>query len=198
MFLDLRDPRFCVAVLIDPEPRRRDLFQNLLADRGLTIRSAYPVVQQAAGDLDGLDLAIIHVGFAKPDDVGALTSLRKTCDAPILALTEETDPTVVEGLTGAGADEVAPVGVKADRITFGAAAAIATRRRVDTIDKARERAEAALRDHKLLTRAKGILMTRQHLSEAEAHRRVQELSMERNIPIGEMVRQIVDAEALLT
>lgn len=198
MFLDLPDPKTCIVVLVDPEDSRRDLFRSLLLDRSLTVCGAHPTVERAMTDLSGLDLAIIHVGFASKDEIAGLRNLRACCSAPILALTEHPDPSVVDNLLSSGADEVAPVGVKADRIAFGAAAAMASRSKFEATERARDRAEAALQDHKLVMRAKGILMTRQDLNEAEAHRRIQGLSMARNIPMAEMARQILDAEALLT
>lgn len=197
MFMSLRDPQSCSAILIDPETQRRDLFQNMLSDRGMTIRRAVASVSDARAAFDGIDLAIIHVGFGGG---GALEQLRSLCDSsdvPVLALTDESEASVVAAILAAGADEVAPVGVKADRIAFGAASAIASNAKLKKLARAKEKAETALQDHKLISRAKGILMTRQLLSEGEAHRKVQELSMARNIPLGEMARQILDAETLL-
>ena len=41
------------------------------------------------------------------------------------------------------------------------------------------------------------LIARHGIGEEEAHRRVQKMSMERNLPLADMARQIIEAEDLL-
>lgn len=55
----------------------------------------------------------------------------------------------------------------------------------------------ALESRKLIERAKGILMKRLNLSEAEAHRRLQQESQKRRISIADLAKKIVDSEELL-
>lgn len=55
----------------------------------------------------------------------------------------------------------------------------------------------ALESRKIIERAKGILMKRVNLSEVDAHRRLQQESQKRRIPIADLARKIVDSEELL-
>jgi response regulator NasT len=57
--------------------------------------------------------------------------------------------------------------------------------------------EQALEARKYIERAKGILMDRQNLREAEAMRRLQEMSMKSNKRMVEVAKEIIDADNLL-
>ncbi|MFN0196431.1 MAG: ANTAR domain-containing response regulator [Planctomycetaceae bacterium] len=52
----------------------------------------------------------------------------------------------------------------------------------------------ALEDRKMIEKAKGILMTRTQLSEADAFRRLQQLSNEKNVKMVEVARMLITAD----
>ncbi len=52
----------------------------------------------------------------------------------------------------------------------------------------------ALEDRKLIERAKGVVMRRQHLDEPAAFRRLQKLASDRNLKLVEAARLILCAE----
>jgi len=54
-----------------------------------------------------------------------------------------------------------------------------------------------LRERKLIERAKGILMTRRNLTEAEAFRLLQRQSQDRRMPMAKLAESIVQADELL-
>lgn len=54
-----------------------------------------------------------------------------------------------------------------------------------------------LEEQKLISRAKGILMDKGHMTEAAAHRKLQQLSKERNIKMGLLARHIITATEAL-
>ncbi|MEO1329292.1 MAG: ANTAR domain-containing protein [Pseudomonadota bacterium] len=196
MFLTLRAPETARAVLIDRDAGRREMFAGLISDRGFAVAAVYPSAAAAVSARPEADLAIFYAEAVERAE-SAVEALRAGLDAPLMVLVEDGDPDTVAALMRAGADQVTPVGMRSDRILTGAASAMAARSRIKAVVAERERAEAALETMKLVSRAKGILMTRHSLTEADAHRRVQELSMKRNLPVGETARAIIDAEALL-
>jgi hypothetical protein len=53
-----------------------------------------------------------------------------------------------------------------------------------------------LRERKLIERAKGILMTRRHLSESEAFRFLQRQSQDRRIPMAKLAESIIQTDEL--
>ena len=57
--------------------------------------------------------------------------------------------------------------------------------------------ETTLRERKLIERAKGILMTRRNMPEAEAFRFLQRQSQDRRMPMAKLAESIVQADELL-
>ena len=57
--------------------------------------------------------------------------------------------------------------------------------------------EMTLRERKLIERAKGILMSRRNLPEAEAFRLLQRQSQDRRMPMAKLAESIVEADELL-
>src|SRR5260370_1155177 len=57
--------------------------------------------------------------------------------------------------------------------------------------------EMTLRERKLIERAKGILMSRRNLSEAEAFRLLQRQSQDRRMAMAKLAESIVQADELL-
>ena len=54
-----------------------------------------------------------------------------------------------------------------------------------------------LKIRKVMDRAKGILMKRAHLSEEEAHRRLQVESQKRRIGMAELCQKIIESDELM-
>jgi AmiR/NasT family two-component response regulator len=61
-----------------------------------------------------------------------------------------------------------------------------------------ERLRNMLEERKLIERAKGILMDKNHLSEAEAMKKLQKLSNDRNMKLVDIAKEIIAAAALLS
>jgi response regulator NasT len=57
--------------------------------------------------------------------------------------------------------------------------------------------EATLKERKLIEKAKGILMARRNLPEAEAFRLLQRQSQDRRMPMAKLAESIVQADELL-
>ena len=54
-----------------------------------------------------------------------------------------------------------------------------------------------LEDRKITERAKGILMKRADMTEAEAHKRLQKQSIQRKVKMVEVAKVIIDAESIM-
>lgn len=195
MFLQVPDPRQLKAILIDPDSGRAAMFAMALESRDITLTASVATASEAltAGPANLLFFQADHAE-AVADDLG---KLRAGLSAAVLVITERGTPADVEALMAAGADQVMSLGPQGDRLAIGVSAAIGAHecRRGQEAELLKSQAELA--EAKLVYQAKAILIARHQITEAEAHRRVQKLSMERNIPISEMSRQIIDAENLL-
>jgi two-component system, response regulator PdtaR len=61
----------------------------------------------------------------------------------------------------------------------------------------RDELALALETRKLVERAKGILMKRLNIAEPDAHRRLQNESQNRRIPLGDVARKVIESDELL-
>jgi response regulator NasT len=117
--------------------------------------------------------------------------------APLLMISGFSSPECIERVAGAGfyAYLVKPVSVE----TIGAQMEVSLRRFQDhelaLMEK--EQLTQTLETRKYVERAKGIFMKRLNLDEAEAHKRLQQESQKRRIPLGELAKKIIESEDLL-
>lgn len=198
MFLQLKEPQHQSAILVDANDARREMFQLMLGNRSLFFEACFASIEQALADRSEPDLAMVYIDRAAPADLQDLGRLRASKpSSALLALVEEAEQADIERILDAGADHVLPLGLQSDRFTIATISALAQARKQRRLVADKDRAERALTEAKRVARAKMILIARHGIDEAEAHRRVQKLSMERNLPLADMAAQIIDAESLL-
>jgi response regulator NasT len=75
--------------------------------------------------------------------------------------------------------------------------AVARARELKTLQEDVDELKSTLRERKLIERAKGILMSRRHLSESEAFRLLQRQSQDRRIPMAKLAESIIQTDELL-
>jgi response regulator NasT len=75
--------------------------------------------------------------------------------------------------------------------------AVARSRELKDLRQSVNTLETTLRERKLIERAKGILMTRRNMPEAEAFRFLQRQSQDRRMPMAKLAESIVQADELL-
>lgn len=73
-------------------------------------------------------------------------------------------------------------------------AAVADFRDIRVLREENERLRKALEERKLVDRAKGILMKKEGISETEAYRRIQKLSMDKRKKMADIAEAIILAE----
>ena len=197
MFLQISDPAQVNALLVDPDPVRREMFSLTLGNRDIALSEAVSSVGEA---LLGVGQFHLVIYYAQRADARALSDLRRLRggEAPaILVLLETVTRDDIDLLLANGADHILPLGLQADRLFVATISAVAQGRKRREIEAACEKAERGLEDAKHIARAKMILIARHGIGEEEAHARVQKMSMQRNLPLADMARKIIDAEDLL-
>lgn len=197
MFLEVKDAAHLKALLIDADETRREMFQLILGNRDIALSECVGSVDEALC-LDGSFQLILY--YAQRANEAALSDLRRLSagqEAAILVLLETVAREDVDRLLDEGADHVLPLGLQADRLFVATISAVAQGRKRRALETRCEDAERSLSEARRISRAKMILIARHGIGEDEAHRRVQKMSMERNLPLAVMAKQIVDAEDLL-
>jgi AmiR/NasT family two-component response regulator len=173
MDVRLKEPRRYRALLVDAELGRQQFLRSLLEDRGFMVVGSYPSVGELLEieDAPRADLVILYAGI-----LHALDDVRTTRAANALPM---------------------PIGVTTDRFRSAAHSAMASSERMRGLAATAEDLRRELEQRKLVERAKGILMAQRQISEPEAFREIQQVSMQRNIPMPEIARSIIEAKELL-
>lgn len=159
----------------------------------------YLVVGEAGDGVSAVNLArelkpdIVFMDIKMPglDGIDAAAALTRENICPVLLLTAYSDKALVERAQEAG---VSAYLVKPFRETdLGPAieVALARFREFQTLHQEMADLNDTLETRKLVDRAKGILMDTQGLSEQDAFRRIQKISMDKRMPMKEIAQAII-------
>lgn len=137
------------------------------------------------------DVVILAVGLADGDGVDAAREIMARSPCPIVLLTSRTDAAVIERARAAGVMAFLLKPLRAEELGPALDLAVGRFREFEALRKENEDLKRALESRKLLERAKGLLMEREGLSEAEAFRRIQKTAMDRRKSMAEVAEAIL-------
>ncbi len=140
------------------------------------------------------DLVILDVRMPGGDGLTAAKIIGIQQNIPVLLLTAYSSEDIVATANGAGVIGYLVKPVQAQQLMPAVEVA---RQRFLELQVARERAselEEELAKHKLITRAKGILMAEHGLTEDEAYARLQQYSMQHRMSLKSLAEKIITAQ----
>jgi response regulator NasT len=190
-----RSLRIAVA---DDEPRMREFYQEMLPRLGHEVVCVAETGKElvARCQADRPDLVITDIKMPDMDGIEAAQHLGRAEPVPVILVTAYDDP---ELLNRAGDNHVLGYLVKPIKFQdLQPAITIAIRRfdEFQALSKDASDLRQALKDRKLIERAKGILMKRGNLDEATAFQRLQKMARDKNrklVHIAEMIVTVEDA-----
>jgi response regulator NasT len=183
-------------VVADDEPDMRKYFQKLLPRLGHEVVAA----AETGRELVELcrkhrpDLVITDIKMPDMDGIEAAVHLFRDQPVPVILVSAYADPELIER---AEADHILGYLVKPIKPTDLEPVIALAMRRFEQMEALRKEAadlRQALEDRKIVERAKGVLMKRGPLDEAEAFRRLQKLASEKSRKLVEIAQMILVAE----
>ena len=186
----MKSPRWRVAVLDDHGPSRSDLAAAVV-DAGGTVAETAEDASAAVGVVGRArpDVAIFAVGLRDGDGIDAAAAVMAADPCPIVLFTRRGGDALIERARRAGVMGYLLKPLRAAELPPVLDLAIA---RFAEIRDLRQRLEA----RKLIERAKGLLMTRQGLSEEEAFRVLRRTAMNRRRSMAEVAQAVILAESM--
>jgi len=186
----MKSPRWRVAILDDHGPSRSDLEAAVVAAGGAVAETAEDA--SAAVGVVGRarpDVAVFAVGLRDGDGIDAAAAVMAADPCPIVLCTRRRGDALIERARRAGVMGYLLKPLRAEELPPVLDLAIA---RFAEIRDLRQRLEA----RKLIERAKGLLMTRQGLSEEEAFRVLRRTAMNRRRSMAEVAQAVILAESM--
>jgi response regulator NasT len=190
--------------------RLRILIADDEAIRVMTLRTqlralGFEVVAEASDGREAVeladrhqpDLAILDIKMPGLDGISAAREITARRPIPVILLTAYSEPELVERATEAGVFAYLVKPVSEEDLLPTILLARARFEEFRLLQKEVADLREALEARKVIERAKGILMKRLGISEAEAFRRMQVQSQRENKKLVEIARAIVTAHGVL-
>jgi len=137
------------------------------------------------------DLVVMDIKMPKLDGIQAAEVLTQERIAPVLLLTAYNDRELVDRARDAGVVAYLVKPFREADLLPAIEVAIARFQELRSLDKQLGDLQEAMETRKIVERAKGLLMETQGLTEAEAFRRIQQLSMNTRKPMKEIAQALL-------
>jgi response regulator NasT len=152
----------------------------------------------ATAKQSGPDLYLFDIEMPNLDGLAAAAQLaQEGLRRPVVVITGVDDPSLVERSIANGVSAYLTKPIDARELEAAIELAQVRQAEFEALEAEVGRAQQALEDRKLVERAKGLLMSALRLSEQDAFRRLQKTARERNLPLVEVARRIVEQQSLL-
>ncbi|MGI5835283.1 MAG: ANTAR domain-containing response regulator [Chloroflexota bacterium] len=143
------------------------------------------------------DLAILDIKMPEMDGLEAAKQIAAQYPIPVIVVTAYSERTLAERAIEAGVFSYLMKPISEEDLLPAILLAKSRFREFQDLTKGISDLKEALETRKLIERAKGILMERRNLSEAEAFRRMQIQSQNENKKLAEIAQAIIMADRML-
>jgi|YNPBryantNP2012_1023418.scaffolds.fasta_scaffold01292_11 response regulator NasT len=137
------------------------------------------------------DVVVMDIKMPDMDGIEAAKILTEERIAPAVLLSAYSQRDLVERARDAGVVAYLVKPYREEELAPAIEVALARFREFQAVQKQVDDLQQALETRKLVDRAKGILMDKQGLSEAEAFRKIQKMSMDNRKPMKEVAEAII-------
>jgi AmiR/NasT family two-component response regulator len=143
------------------------------------------------------DVVLMDIEMPGLDGLSAARQIVRDPGTPVIILTAHGHPNLIDQAVEDGVLYYLLKPVTSPSLHAALQVAVARAREIRTLREDVTTLESTLRERKIIERAKGILMNRRNLSEAEAFRLLQRQSQDRRMPMSKLAESIVQADELL-
>lgn len=142
------------------------------------------------------DVVIVDVDSPSRDTLEQLAMLHSHAPRPVVMFSGDGDDALIRAAVGAGVTAYVVDGLAPARLAPIVQVALARFEQESGMRRRLDEVQQALQDRKLIDRAKGLLMSRRGLSEAEAYAALRQQAMRQGLKLAELARRIVDMAEL--
>ena len=143
------------------------------------------------------DLIIVDAESEARDALEHVVMATRDERRPIVMFSDDEDTAYLRKAVAAGVSAYVAVGTPAERIKPVLDVAMARFEMEESLRRELASARSELADRKVLDRAKGLLKSRQGLTEPQAHARLRKAAMDKGLKLVEVAQRLIDAADLL-
>lgn len=177
-------------LICDDEPLIRSDLKSMLADLGfegiLECGDGKRAVEVALGSFP--DMAILDVAMPGMDGISAAVEIRKKLKIPILLLTSACDNETVKRASASGIAAFLTKPLRRQDLLPAIEIALMHVEEVENLKEKIDDLREFIENRKIIEKAKGLLMEKERVSEAEAYRLMQKAAMDKR----RTLRQVAD------
>lgn len=143
------------------------------------------------------DVVVIDVDSPSRDTLEQLSMLHTHAPRPVVMFSGDGDDALIHAAVGAGVTAYVVDGLAPARLAPIVQVALARFAHESSMRKRLDDVQQALQDRKQIDRAKGLLMEKRGLSEADAYAALRQQAMKQGVKLAEVARRIVAMAELL-
>jgi len=143
------------------------------------------------------DIVIVDTESPSRDTLEQLALMHSTAPRPVVMFSHDADQHLISAAVGAGVTTYVVDGLAPERVAPILTVALARFAEESRLRQRLAVVESELSDRKLIDRAKGLLMDKRKMTEAEAYETLRTQSMKQGLKIAEIARQIIAMADLL-
>lgn len=143
------------------------------------------------------DMIIVDAQSEARDALEHVVLATRDARRPIVLFTNDADTSHLKDAFAAGVSAYIVAGLSSERIRPVLEVALARFEHEQALRQELLDAKTELHDRKAIDRAKGLLMQRQHLSEAAAYDKLRKAAMDNNLKIADVAQRILQVADLL-
>ncbi len=143
------------------------------------------------------DVVLMDIEMPGLDGLSAARQIARDPGTPVIILTAHGHPNLIDQAVEDGVVYYLLKPITSPSLHAALQVAVARSREIRSLRENVNTLEMTLRERKLIEKAKGILMARRNLPEAEAFRLLQRQSQDRRMPMAKLAESIVQADELL-
>ncbi|MEZ0470052.1 ANTAR domain-containing response regulator [Luteimonas salinilitoris] len=143
------------------------------------------------------DVVVIDVDSPSRDTLEQLALMHRHAPRPVVMFSADGDDQLISAVVEAGVTTYVVDGLAPARLTPIIQVALARFRQQSNMQRALQDVQQRLDDRKLVDRAKGLLMQKRGMNEAEAYAALRQQAMKQGAKLADVARRIIDMADLL-
>ncbi|KEQ16894.1 hypothetical protein GZ78_19775 [Endozoicomonas numazuensis] len=187
------------VLLIGTRSSRMSVLNRALNEFGYEVMDRQELAEDLVTVVTSLSPDILVIGLDKPAPslLEKLSLISKSAPLPVVMFVEQTTDNIVQQAIRSGVNAYIVADLQPQRLKTIIDIAVARFQEYQSLRDELEQTRNRLEDRKLLDKAKGLLMSRQGISEDQAYKKLRKMAMDKGETLAAVARNVIDVFNML-